>query len=239
MMDPIASFLGPWSREINSYSILLRIFLAFVLSAVIGWERSSKRHSAGLRTFIVVTLATTVSMLLDVYLLRFYGVSTFLLSGASVLSIAVISVRSLLFSSRGQIKGLTTAAGLWASGIIGLCLGAGFYFVAVIAFLALLICLNLFPAAENYLKDRSNHFEIHLELKDSRYLQNFVSTIRRLGLTIDEIEKNAAYVDSGLSVYTIAISISSQELKKYKTHAEIIEALRCLDYIYHIEEMHS
>ena len=239
MTDPIAGLLGTWSQEINGYSILFRIFLAFLLSAIVGCERSSKRHSAGLRTFIAVTLATTVSMLLDVYFMQTFQVRLPVLSAASVLSIAVISIRSLLFSSRSQIKGLTTAAGLWACGIIGLAVGAGFYFVSLIAFFALIICLNWFPMAEIYLKNRSNHFEIHLELKDSTYLQNFVSTIRRLGLTIDEIEKNAAYVGSGLSVYSIAISISSQELKKYKTHAEIIEALKSLDYIYHIEEMHS
>ena len=57
------------------------------------------------------------------------------------------------------------------------------------------------------------------------------------GLRIDDIEANPAYANSGLSVYSISISIDSEELKKYKTHTEIIEALRSLDYIYHIEEM--
>ena len=90
---------------------------------------------------------------------------------------------------------------------------------------------------EFYLKNRSNHFEIHLELKNSLNLQNFVTTIRKLGLRIDAIEMNPAYANSGLSVYSIAISISSAELKQYKTHKEIIEALRTLDYVYHIEEM--
>ena len=55
--------------------------------------------------------------------------------------------------------------------------------------------------------------------------------------SIDDIESNPAYINSGLSVYTIAISISSAELKKYKTHSEIIEALKTLSYVYHIEEM--
>ena len=57
-------------------------------------------------------------------------------------------------------------------------------------------------------------------------------------MRIDDIEANAAYLGSGLSVYTVMISVSSQELKKYKTYAEIIQALSTLDYIYHIEEMH-
>lgn len=238
MYDPIASLLGQWSQELNNYSIILRLALTFILSAIIGCERSSKRHSAGLRTFMVTSLAATVAMLLDLYLSEYYHSSFFMLAPAAVLSIAVISIRTLIFNSRSQIKGLTTAASLWACGIIGLASGAGLYLLTIIAFIALLCCLSWFPLAEKYLKNRSNHFEVHLELKDSKYLKYFVSTIRRLGLTIDEIEKNTAYTESGLSVYSIAISISNQELKKYKSHKEIIEALRSLDYIYHIEEMH-
>ncbi len=237
MIDPIASLLGPWSQTLCGFSIAFRILLSFLLSAIIGYERSSKRHSAGLRTFMVVCLATTITMLLDMYLSAYVHADFFILSCAAIIGVAVISIRSLLVSSRSQIKGLTTAAALWTTGIIGLTAGAGLYTVTLLAFLFLLCCLSWFPVAERYLKNRSNHFEIHLELKDSQYLQNFVSTIRRLGLFIDDIEMNPAYANSGLSVYTISISISNEELKKYKTHAEIIEALRSLDYIYHIEEM--
>ena len=160
-----------------------------------------------------------------------------LVSAATVVASAIISVNSILFSSRNQIKGLTTSVGLWACGIIGLTAGAGYYTVTVISFFALLCSLSFFPAFETYLKNRSNHFEVHLELVNSTYLQNFVTTIRRLGLMIDDIESNPAYVNSGLSVYSVAITISSAELKKYKTHKEIIEALRTLEYVYHIEEM--
>lgn len=79
--------------------------------------------------------------------------------------------------------------------------------------------------------------EIHLELKNSNYLRDFVTVSRQLGLRIDDIEANQAYVGSGLSVYTITFTIFSAELKKYKPHREIIQALSSLDYIYHIEEL--
>ena len=166
-----------------------------------------------------------------------FGAHLFLLSAAAIVSVARIATRSLFFNSRNQIMGLTTSVALWSSCIIGMTLGAGFYTVTVVSFAALLFCLSRLPAFEFYLKNRSNHFEIHLELKNSMYLQNFVTTIRRLGLFIDAIEMNPAYANSGLSVYSIAISISSAELKKYKTHSEIIEALRALEYVYHIEEI--
>ena len=233
VVDPIAKLLGTWSSELTVWSVLFRIGLSVLLSAVIGCERSSKRHAAGLRTFILVSLATTCSMLLDIFLGLPFGV----ISAASVIGIAIITVNSILYSSRNQIKGLTTSVGLWACGILGLSIGAGFYTVTAVMFAALLCSLSLFPKFEVYLKNRSNHFEIHLELKDISYLQNFVTTIRELGMKIDDIESNPAYLHSGLSVYSISISISSQELKKYKTHTEIIQALRSLDYIYHIEEM--
>lgn len=237
-MDPIAMRLGAWSVEIGAASVIFRILLSVALAAVIGCERSSKRHSAGLRTFILVSLASTVAMLLDIYLSS-KGDELYIISASTVIAAAIISVNSMLFSSRNQIKGLTTSMGLWATGIIGLTAGAGLYTVTLVSFAALLCCLSLFPAFETYLKNRSNHFEVHLELKSSEYLQDFVTVIRRLGLFIDDIESNPAYVNSGLSVYSIAISIDSAELKKYKTHKEIIEALKTLDYIYHIEEMHG
>ncbi len=237
MIDPIAKILGEWSQNLNGFSILFRIVLSVALSAIIGFERSSKRHSAGLRTFILVSLAMTVTMLLDEYLSEKAEAYIYVLSCAGIIGVAIISVHSLLLSSRSQIKGLTTAAGLWASAIIGLTIGAGYYTVTMISFVVLICSLTIFPVLERYLKNRSNYFEVHLELKNSGYLQTFVSTIRRLGLRIDDIEANPAYANSGLSVYSISISISSRELKKYKTHSEIIEALRSLDYIYHIEEM--
>ena len=236
IIDPIAAYLGQWSIEINIWSILFRIMLSVGLAAIIGCERSSKRHSAGLRTFILVSLASTVAMMLDEFIMV-ETVKLPLVSAATVVASAIISVNSILFSSRNQIKGLTTSVGLWACGIIGLTAGAGYYTVTLISFFALLSSLSFFPTFETYLKNRSNHFEVHLELINSTYLQNFVTTIRRLGLMIDDIESNPAYVNSGLSVYSVAITISSAELKKYKTHKEIIEALRTLEYVYHIEEM--
>ena len=210
--DWIAGFLGTWSTELTLGAILLRLALSMALAAIIGCERSSKRHSAGLRTFILVSLAGTSTMLIDQYLMDVLPITIPVLSAAAVIGITTISGNSILFSSKNQIKGLTTSVGLWCCGIVGLALGAGLYTLALLGFAAILACLSWLPAFETYLKDRSNHFELHLELKSKYNLQDFVTTIRRLGLKIDDIEANPAYLNSGLSVYTVAITISSQEL---------------------------
>ena len=234
--DFIASLLGQWSAELNTGSVFLRIMLSVVLAAIVGCERSSKRHSAGLRTFIIVSLASTIASITASFLFA-KGYQNLWITAAVVIGSAIISGYSILFSSKGHIKGLTTSAGLWACGIIGLAIGTGMYTAALIAYAALLCSLSFFPIIEKYLKDKSNHFEVHLELKNKNDLNNFITTIRRLGMRIDDIELNPAYLNSGLSVYTVSFTISSKELKKYKKHGEIIEALATLEYISFIEEM--
>ncbi|MCR5347779.1 MAG: MgtC/SapB family protein [Fretibacterium sp.] len=235
--DPIARLLGTWATGINLWSVLFRIGLSVLLASIVGCERSSKRHSAGLRTFILVSLASASSAMIDICLLREAGETFAVVSAAAVVATAMISGNSILFSSKSQIKGLTTSAGLWACSVVGISIGMGFYTLTLISFAALLCILSQFPRFEAILKDRSNHFEVHLELKNSANLQDFVTTIRKLGLRIDDIESNPAYVNSGLSVYSVSMTISEQDFKKYRKHSEIIEALRSLDYIHYIEEM--
>ena len=224
-------------NNISLFSAMLRIFMAVLLSSMIGCERANKRHSAGLRTFILASLSGCLAMILDLLFMNTELLRFPMLSAFAMISIATISRKAILYSSRNQVKGLTTAIALWSCVLIGLSAGAGLYFVSVVACFMLYWILSYLPGLEMYLKNRSNHFEIHLELKSRQYLQDFVTTIRRLGLRIDDIELNTAYHGSGLSVYSVTFTIDSKELKKFKTHKEIIEALSTIDYIYHIEEM--
>lgn len=237
IIDPLSKVMGVWAATITIGSIFLRLFLSTLLSAILGCERASKRHSAGLRTFMVVSLASTIAGMVDMFLIETYNIKFAFISVAVVVAVASLSNNSVIFSAKSQIKGLTTAVSLWACGIIGLCIGLGFYMVAIIGFVILLFSLSLLPRVELYLKNRSNHFEIHLELDNKSNLPRFMTTIRELGLRIDEIELNSAYLNSGLSVYSICLTIISPELKKYKTHTEIIAAIQSLEYVNHIEEM--
>ena len=233
--DFIASLLGPLSSTLSVGSVFLRIILSLILSAIIGTERASKRHSAGLRTFIIITLASTSAALIVDHLMENGQAASWVLA-AVIIASALISGYSVLFSSSGTIKGLTTSTGLWSCSVIGIAVGMGLYTIALLSFVALLLSLSLFPAIEKSLRDRSNHFEVHLELKNKSDLSNFIATIRKLGMRIDDIEMNPAYANSGVSAYTVLFTISSQELKKYKKHSEIIEALSSIDYVAYIEE---
>ena len=90
-VDPIAKFLGTWSMENNIWSILLKIGLSIILAAIIGCERSSKRHAAGLRTFIIVSLCSTLAMILDLVLMKKNTTGFWIISAAMIIGIAIIS----------------------------------------------------------------------------------------------------------------------------------------------------
>lgn len=235
--DPIGKMLGDWATDLNIWSIILRLIISIVVSGIVGWERSNKRHAAGLRTFILVSLASTIAMILDLYLIKQTSGQVWLISAATIIGIAIISANTILYSSKNQIKGLTTSVGLWASGIIGLLIGTGNYTIVLFSSVVFISLLSLVPPLEVYLKNRSNHFEFHLELKNVSYLKDFSTVIRELGMQIDGIESNPAYINSGLSVYSVSVSITKNELKKFKSHKDIIDALKTLDYVYYIEEM--
>lgn len=234
LSDPIAQLLGPWAAEPGPWCAVFRVALAVLLAAVIGWERSSKRHSAGLRTFMLISLAGCAAALLDQSLL---DANIPLLSAAAIIGMAILSCNSILFSSKNQIKGLTTSAALWACGLVGVALGSGAYVLALAAFAALLLTVSWFPRLEKYLKDRSNHFEVHLELKNREDLQRFITTMRTLGLKIDDIEANPAYINSGLSVYSVSLTVRQKDRTKYSSHKEMIEAINTLDFVYYAEEI--
>ena len=93
--DPLAVLMGEWSSQLNIYTIFLRIGISMLFSAFLGTERSSKRHSAGLRTFIIVSLAGTVAMLTDTFLMAQTDINLPLLSAAVVIGGAMISGNSV------------------------------------------------------------------------------------------------------------------------------------------------
>ncbi len=234
--DFLAGLLGEWSSEISIWSTLLKVVAAIVFSAVIGEERARKRHAAGLRTFMLVSIGAVLSGICDIYLIEKYSIAIPFLSAALIIGIAIISCNAILFSSKNQLKGLTTSVCLWVSSVISVALGLGMYTVFVIGAIALILSLMIFPNLEMHFKEKSNHFEIHLELNSRNMLREFTDTIREFGITVNDIEINPAYANTGLGVYSLILTVDDAKLKN-KTHDEIIELLASLECVHFIEKI--
>jgi putative Mg2+ transporter-C (MgtC) family protein len=136
------------STEITSYSATLRLIFSFLMGVIIGIERQYRRQEAGLRTFTLICLGSTVAMLVSVWIPQSYaGV----LSGdpgriaAQVLTGIGFLGAGAIIQSHGSIHGLTTAACIWVVAIIGLAVGAGMY---IPAFITTLLTVSVLVSLE-------------------------------------------------------------------------------------------
>ena len=131
-----------------SYSdILLRFALAMLIGVVIGLQRQRSQHPAGLRTHMLVALSACVVMttgqLIMIHLRQYGGGFDPARMACQVIpGIGFLGAGSII-QARGSTKGITTAAGLWTTACIGLCAGAGFYSLAILGAIALLLILTV------------------------------------------------------------------------------------------------
>ncbi|MBR1559392.1 MAG: MgtC/SapB family protein [Clostridia bacterium] len=133
-------------RDINFGSVALRMVLAFLCGTAIGFERSYKNRPAGFRTHILVCIGAATASMTGIYLYLNMGLPTDISRlGAQVVSgLGFIGAGTIIVTRNRTVKGLTTAAGLWASGVIGLALGAGFYEGGLVATALVLVTETIF-----------------------------------------------------------------------------------------------
>ncbi|MBF6625648.1 MgtC/SapB family protein [Aerococcaceae bacterium zg-BR9] len=134
----------------------LRILLSVLLGGVVGIERGVKNQAAGIRTYILVCLASTMVMMVNQFIVARDGFGDPTRMGAQVISgLGFLGAGTILVTENNKIKGLTTAAGLWTSAVIGLAVGVGFYSGALLTTGALLFIMTLFAPLKSYLNKRS------------------------------------------------------------------------------------
>ena len=234
-IDPIVKLVGDWLANINIWSILVRLILAVILGGVIGVERATKRHAAGFRTYTLVCVGSAIAMLTNQFMFSQFGGGDAGRLGAQVISgIGFLGAGTILVTSRNQIRGLTTAAGLWACACLGLAIGIGFYTLAIASVVLILAALTVFTYLENYFTDKTKSMDIHVELDTRTNLKDLIKYIRSNMMKVKSIEHNPAYASSGLSVYTISIEL---EKNNKLTHKNVLEEIRKLEYVNYVEEM--
>ncbi len=135
-------------RSVTTLSVFVRLACAFICGGIIGIERSYKRRPAGFRTHILICIGAAITTLTSQYLyLNMHYFTDMARLGAQVVAgIGFIGAGTIIVTKRQNVKGLTTAAGLWTSAIIGLAFGGGFYEGKIRKEKS--ICKVLIPASE-------------------------------------------------------------------------------------------
>lgn len=242
-VDPLVKLLGNWLSEINFYSIFVRIILAVLLGGLIGIERAFKKHEAGFRTNILVCIGATMTTFCNQFICESFGTGDMARLGAGVISgVGFLGAGTILLTSRNQIRGLTTAAGLWTCACLGISIGLGFYTVAIGGCLAIMLVLFLLPRIEAVINNKTPYLTMHVEFENITetkpdYLKDFMIFLRNHNTKIYAVEKNQAFLATKLAVYSISVRINYKPSNVKITQDELIQEIRNLEYIFYCEKI--
>ena len=177
-------------RTVTMLSVTVRMLLAVACGGIIGIEREYKRRPAGFRTHILICLGAAMTTLTSQYLyLNMHYYTDMARLGAQVVAgIGFIGAGTIIVTRRQRVKGLTTAAGLWAAAIIGLALGGGFYEGGIFATILILLAELLFSKLEYRMLENAPEINLYMEYTDKRCLENVLKLYRELNLKILNME---------------------------------------------------
>ncbi|MCB1427308.1 MAG: MgtC/SapB family protein [Brucellaceae bacterium] len=129
-----------------------RLAMAGAFGAVIGLDREARDHAAGLRTHILVSLAACLFTLIALELFERFSMDGGRTDPIRVIEAVTAGVAFLaagsIIHARGNVRGLTTGAGMWLAGAVGLSVGAGLYLVAIAATVMAVIVLVIIKRLE-------------------------------------------------------------------------------------------
>lgn len=221
-------------REVTYLAVALRIFAAVVIGGLLGLERGMKNRAAGLRTYMLVCVGACVIMLTNQYIYQAYGSGDPVRMGAQVVSgIGFLGAGTIIVTRRNQIKGLTTAAGLWASACMGIAIGAGFYECVLLAFLLIFLCNRVFPFIESLIVENAKNINLYIEFDSMDDVSQIISCIKSMNAQIYEVELDRGHQ----SQHRYPNMIVSMRLHKRKTHTGLILELSHLKCVRSIDEV--
>lgn len=226
--------LPDYFYDINIVSTSIRLILAVIFSGIIGLERGANRHPAGFRTHILVCVGATLAMMTNQFICQMYGSGDPARLGAQVITgVGFLGVGTILVTGRHKIKGLTTAAGLWASACLGLALGIGFYSGAIVAAVVIYISLALLPKVENYFYKNSRAIDLYIEVDSVENFRAFIKHVRTVDSAFYEthLSQESPVTKGGIAFHLSMI------LPKNMKHTDAIDEFSHFEGVYLIEEI--
>ncbi len=219
--------------NIDLLTVTVRLLFAVVCGGFIGIERERKRRPAGFRTHILICLGAAMATLTSQYLAMNAFYTDMARLGAQVIAgVGFIGAGTIIVTKRRQVKGLTTAAGLWAAAIVGLCCGAGFVEGALLTTVIVIIVELILVKIEHLVVSTARTCNIYVEYIDNSKLGSIVDTIKNNSMHINDMEITKLSGESGhfSAVFTIRMS-------RKKPSQVIMTHIAKLDGVVSVEEL--
>lgn len=221
-------------QELSSTSIVLRLFLSMVIGGILGMERGFKNRPAGFRTYILVCVGAAIIMMTNQYVFQTYVTSDPVRMGAQVVSgIGFLGAGTIMVTNRNQIRGITTAAGIWVAGGLGLAIGIGFYEGAIWGAIFILISMTTLHRMDFYIRKNSRVIHMYIEFKPDMQISRLLDQLQELGCSVSDIQLSK----SDHSKDPRNAMFFSVNLPKHMRHSVILEKISRMESITYSEEL--
>ena len=221
-------------REPNLVSSLFRLTLATICGGLIGIERIRKRRPAGFRTHTLVCIGAALTMIISQYLWSKGQTTDLSRLGAQVINgIGFLGAGTIIVTGRQQVKGLTTAAGLWASACMGLAIGAGFYFGAIVGCVLIILTSTVLSYFEGKIMATARNMNIYIEFSSTNDIGAVIEVLKKMEVRIFDVEITKIRASDGLP----PSAIFSIRLPKKLKHAEVMAKISSVVGVQTVEEL--
>ena len=166
------------------------MLLSVLCGGLIGIERAYKRRPAGFRTHILICLGASMTTMTSqhLFLNMHYYLDMARMGGSVVAGIGFIGAGTIIVTQHQRVKGLTTAAGLWASACMGLAVGAGFYECVFLGFVLIFLSVRLLPPIEQYIIENARNMNIYVEFQSLDDIGEILTCIKAQDVQIFEVD---------------------------------------------------
>ena len=230
-MQSIVDFFY-YLEEFNAVSVAVRLILATVMGGIIGMERGATKHAAGLRTFMLVCLGAALAQIIDMRCVMVYGSGDPMRLAQGVINgIGFLGVGTIVVTGKSHIKGLTTAATLWTTAVLGISIGSGYLYSSIITFALIMLVIKAMAGLSRRQMSRSRMLEISVEFADKDGTKSVVNYLRDHGYNITEMDKKENE-DSILLILDV-------DLGKKMSHAKIIDEIGNGRYLEQADQSHA
>ena len=164
--------------------------MAIIFGGIIGYGRERERRPAGLRTHILVSIGSALAMITNIYIYEVYNSSSDPTRlGAQVISgIGFLGAGTIIVTGKNKVRGLTTAAGLWACACMGLAIGAGFYSGAIIGCLFIASVTAVLSKLDKRININSRNITIYILVNSTKAASKLLKDIQSTNVKISDIE---------------------------------------------------
>ncbi len=229
--------------KISIYSVLFRIITAVAIGGLIGMEREAKGRPAGFRTYMFTALGATAAMILNQYMYYMQniywagaalpsGTDTARLGAQVINGVGFLGAGTILMTQRQEIKGLTTAAGLWTSACLGIAIGAGFYECALCGALSILLCMSVFSKMESRIMSKVKNMNIYIEMEKYEDLGPVLGDIRGRGMKVFSVDIDRRAAERGRVAAVISIFLARKS-----PHTAVLTELSAIDRVMLVSEV--